>query len=348
MGVVTTKDVAWLRAEAGRGSAGRARRWVLIGVAGLVVGLGRGAAAAPIPTCTVTGVRLVGSRVGGAAVDLDLVGGFSGCMGSYAIVGVTPRALSAAPVTLDDYRELAAALRHWTAADGAPAVAGWVRLAPPVAAGMRGAGLRPTRFLQWINEHAAPAWAGAARRPGASLPPVWPPLLPRAFVGGPVAPGARAKAIQARARRWTPPAAVGAVGALRRPSAGQQGGGASRPGSALRQAVPVGLRPPAGRVPVARPATGWPRPPGAPPPGTATVLGRTVPCVVAGPCRRAVLAHDRWVSEPWPIRTLLRLWWWRWWLTAGAALGGVLASAAWTAARRRRNLSWYGDARGPR
>lgn len=337
------------RAAAGRGAADRVRRWVWVGAAGLVVGLGRGAAAAPIPTCTVTGVRLVGSRVGGAAVDLDLVGGFSGCMGSYAIIGVTPRALGAAPATLDDYPELAAALRHWTAADGAPAVAGWVRLAPPVAAGMRGAGLRPTRFLQWINEHAAPAWAGAARRPGASLPPVWPPLLPRAFVAGPVAGGPRRTAIRARARRWTPPAALGAGAALGRSAPGQPGVGASGPRGAPSRAVSGGLPPRGERAPVVRGSgTGWPRPPGAPPPRTATVLGRTVPCVVAGPCRRAVLAHDRWVSEPWPLRTLLRLWWWRWWLTAGVALGGLLASGAWTAARRRRNLSWYGDARGPR
>ena len=289
--------------------AGVAAAGVLAGGAGVAV------ASAAMPTCTVTAVQLVGSKVAGGAVDIGLVGGFSGCMGGYAVIGTTPQSLGYPSATMNNYAELAAVLKHWSRLDGVPAVSEWVNLSPTVVAGMKAAGVNPTMFMQWVNEYDG---AGTVYHP--AMPPTWPPFLPKALVSDPativggtadqavVAPKATPPPQAAPQQPVTPtqaPAPKPAAGtaATRSPAAGTASRSTSA-SSATATAKPAsgasGTKP---AKPVAKPALR----PVAPP--TEVAAGRTtVPCVVAPTCRQAVVAHDRWLRLPWYRRAALQLW----------------------------------------
>lgn len=300
-----------------------------LAVIGIIVAGGKvSAAGGAMPTCTVAGIELVASPAAAEpAIQLLATGGFSGCFGAYGFLGVTPRQLGYPGRTTDNYTELAVLLRHWNSIDGVPAVTEWVDLSPAVAEGMRAAGIRPMKFLQWVNEYDG---AGTVDHP--VVPPTWPPWLPRALVSDPatISGGAADRVISGPQSIPPPDAApqhpVIATAAPALPTL------AGQPESATTLRAPgTGLR--VGR---------------ATPPVVATVGRVTVPCVVTLACRRAVSAHDRWVAVPWFVKVGLDLWWDRWWAMAALALVVAAVLRARAAFVGHRNLAWYGDIRGPK
>jgi len=344
--------------------------WVL--AAGLtaarvvVGGVHVSAAGTAIPTCTVTGIRMVNEpTTAEPGVALLAAGGFSGCFGSYVFNGITAVGLWFPNFTTNNYLELAAALKHWSPrADGGLAVSQWVSLSPSVAASMQKAGVNPTMFLQWVNEYNASAWAGTGVRIIHGTPPVWPTWLPKAYVSDPatIAGGTADQAIQAPkptpppdaalqqpvtpTRALTPPAASPSrtVPAATRGGAVKTSQRAQGSSTALTTAskpqAPVAKSPTPVTVPTLTPV--------APPAVVVTTGHVTVPCVVATTCRQAVVAHDRWRSTPWYRRVGLDVWWYRWWEIASLAIVAAATLGGRAIIIGRRNLAWYGNGRGPR
>ncbi len=330
--------------------AGLTAAGVLAGGAGVAV------ASAAMPTCTVTAVQLVGSKAAGGAVDIGLVGGFSGCMGGYAVIGITPQSLGYPSATMDNYAELAAVLKHWNSLDGVPAVSEWVNLSPTVAAGMKAAGVNPTMFLQWVNEY-----DGAGTVYHAAMPPTWPPFLPKALVSDPAtivggtadqavtAPKAIPPAQAAPQQPVTPTVAPKLAPASSTAAATTDGGKvtasqvtpASSTTSAAESATETttAKSPKTVAVPTVTPVD---------PPAAVAAGGVVVPCVVTTTCRQAVVTHDRWLSTPWYRKAGLQIWWHRWWEVSGLAILAVATLGARAVITGRRNLAWYGSVRGPR
>lgn len=281
---------------------------------------GAGAAAPASPSCTVTSFVVAG--VGPAAAGLAMASPEQSCWGPYVFFGASPTSLGFPASATDDGAELAALLRGWSTADGAPAVDRWVSLAPAVTTALRVGGVDPVRFLQWVNEYDG---AGTAARP--ALPPTWPPFLPRALVRDP--------------RQALLPAPGGAA------SSGSAAPAAAGPGQAAAQPPPGWSAgpPAAGAAPAAAPGGSAA---GAQPPSRVLVGGVDLPCVVASACRVEAEAYARWRGLPWYRRAALTASRRRWWLAGGLALAAALACALRMGLLARRNLRWYGDLRGPR
>lgn len=323
--------------------------------AGLVAVGGVAAADATMPTCTITTFVMAPTSAGGKDNSLAVIMGndTGACLGAYTFIGITASSLGYPDQTTGNYAELAAALRHWSNIDGVPAMDEWVNLFPDVTAGMKAAGINPTMFLQWLNEHDGGA--------------PWPPFLPQgtvtdpaAIVGGtpdqtvsapkptpppqatpqPAAPAPAPAPASATVPTSTTRSGVSAATS----STGSPSGGQVAPASST-SAPPS----PPKKAPAAAPASAS-VPPVAPalPPATVTTDGLTVPCVVGTACRQAVVAHDKWDAVPWYEKAGLQVWWHRWWEIAALAVMAAATVGTRAVLIARRNLAWYGNVRGPR
>lgn len=300
-------------------------------------------AAAPEPTCTITRFELTAVDQGTA---LDMAGTTQECMGSYPFLGVFPKALGAAAVTVGNFAELAALLRRWRPMDGVPAVAAWVNLAPAMSRGMTRAGIDPVRFLQWVNEHDGGApWPPWLPKPSPLDPAVVPQLgtipgaltplqmvshvasaPPSKVVGASLAPAVDGS------RKTAPPWAVG-----------RRAGAMVSTASAPAPSPAAGARLPALRAPrrgAARPA---PAVTDLAPPQVVTVHGRATPCAVIPSCRSQVQDYARFLALPLWGRLRFQVRHLRFPLRV-AVLGGFAAALLLVAGRRwrtaRRRASW--------
>lgn len=320
-------------------------------VAGLTAGAvsGAGSAAADeaaMPTCTVTQFRLQQTNYGGGAVEMLSGGGSEGCFGAYPFIGVTAGTLGYPEVTMDNYPELAAILKHWNGIDGVPAVSEWVNLAPPVASGMRLAGIDPTMFLQWVNEYDG---AGTVNDP--VMPPTWPPFLPKALVKDPATIAGGTTDLGVSSPKPTPPPEAAPQPIIVPTPPRASVALPSQPnGNSATNTVPTATSTditPAAPDGAARAHLDGSAIDAGNPPTAVNADGVTVPCVVASPCRHTVLGHDKWVALPWYSKVRAQIWWYRWWEGASLALVVTAVVGARAVVFRRRNLDWYGNVRGP-
>lgn len=284
-----------------------------------------------VGTCTVTQFQM--TTVGTKATGLDMASGTTSCWGPYVFFGITPAQLGYPRTTVNDAPELAAVLKRWSTVDGVPGVTQWVNLSPPMASGMKSAGVDPTLFLQWLNEH-----------DGGSP---WPSFLPKGTVKDPatVVGGTADRAIQPPS--VTPPPQAVPQPQVRPAQASPPVSGKTSVSRSTDPATSDGDATTSSTRPGASLPTGTAATPTAPP-STIRTIGTSMPCVVALPCRQAVRAHDNWQAMPWYEKAGVQVWsHWRWEVGA-LAMVAVAALGAWAVFVIRRNLAWYGKMRSPR
>lgn len=323
-----------------------------LAAAAIAVGLLAPAAAAA-PVCTMTNFRLV--AVGGSGTGLAMGAGAMPCWGPYVFYGVTPTGLGFPRATVDDAAELAAALRAWTPADGAPPVDAPVNLSPGLWAAFSAAGIDPVRFLQWLNEYDGAGTVGAP-----AMPPAWPSFLPRGLVADPrrivgASGGAPRVPENSGPVPGSPPAEAGATAAhaAAAPVPSRRAGPVA-PSSTARSApagpAPGVPLPEAGASPVALARAATPPRPAAPPPAAVDAGGRRLPCAAVPRCADRLRAWEAFRGLPWYRRVLLESLSHPWRAAAVGALAAAvagLAVAGCAFVRRRRNRLWYGRAAGP-